>query len=57
MNVSQAEYVKKVLKRFNMADAKPKNVPLEGHFKLSEAQTPMTEDKKALMLELPCASA
>jgi len=48
--------VKKVLKRFNMAYAKPVNVPLGGHFKLSEAQTPTTEDEKALMSEVPYAS-
>ena len=35
MKVSQAEYVKKVLKRFNMTDAKTVNVPLGDHFKLS----------------------
>jgi len=34
LKISQAEYVK-VLKRFNMSGAKPVNVPLEGHFKLS----------------------
>ena len=56
MKVSQTEYMKKVLKRFNMADAKPVNVPLGGHFKLSEAQTPTTEDEKALMSEVPYAS-
>ena len=49
MKVLQVEYVKKVLKRFNMADAKPVNVPLGGHFKLSKAQTPMTENEKTLM--------
>ena len=40
-----------------MIDVKPVNVPLRGHFKLSKAQTPMTEDQKALMLEVPYASA
>ena len=37
LKISQAEYVKKVLKKFNMSDAKPVNVPLESHFKLSKA--------------------
>jgi len=37
LKISQAEYVEKVLKRFNMSDAKPVNVPLGGHFKLSKA--------------------
>ena len=31
-----SRYVEKVLKRFNMSDAKPVNVPLGGHFKLSK---------------------
>jgi len=49
LKVSQAEYVKKALKRFNMVDAKPVNVPLECHFKLLEAQTPTNEDEKVLI--------
>ena len=47
----------KVLKRFNMADIKPVNIPLRGHFKLSKTQTPMTEDKKTLISEVSYASA
>jgi len=39
LKISQAEYVEKVLKRFNMLDAKPVNVPLGGHFKLSKAHS------------------
>jgi len=52
LKVSQAEYVKKVLKRFNMTDDKPVNISIRGHFKLSEAQTLTTEDEKALMSEV-----
>ena len=36
LKVSQVEYVK-VSKRFNIEDTKHVNIPLEGHFKLSEA--------------------
>jgi len=57
LKISQAEYVEKVLKRFNMSDAKPVNVPLGGHFKLSKAHAPTMEDNKALMSEVPYASA
>ena len=39
-----------------MTNTKPMNIPLRGHFKLSEAQTSMTEDEKALMSEVPYAS-
>ena len=56
LKISQVEYVKKVLKRFNMSDAKPANVPLEGHFKLSKAQAPTTKNEKTLMSEMPYAS-
>ena len=56
LKVSQAEYMKKVLKRFNMADAKPMNVPLKSYFKLSEVHIPMTENEKALMSEVSYAS-
>ena len=48
--------MKKVLKRFNMADAKFVNVPLGCHFNHSDAQTPTTEDEKALMSEVLYAS-
>ena len=57
MKVSQTEYVKNVLKRFNIVDVKLVNVPLGGHFKLSEVQTPKTKDKKALMSKVLYASA
>jgi len=43
-------------KRFNMIDAKLVNIPLGGHFKLSEAQTLITEDEKVLMSEVSYAS-
>ena len=36
-----------------MLDAKPVNIPLKGHFKLSKAQTPIMKDENALMSEEP----
>ena len=39
LKISQAEYVEKVLKMFNMSHAKPLNIPLGGHFKLLKPQT------------------
>ena len=56
MKVSQVDYVK-MLKRFNMADPKLVNVPLEGHFKLSKTQILSTKDEKALMSEVTYALA
>ena len=40
-----------------MTDVKPVNLPLGGHFKLSEAQTLKTEYEKVLMSEVPYALA
>jgi len=57
LKISQVEYMEKVLKRFNMTDAKNVNVPLRGHFKLSKTHTPTMKDEKAVMSEVPYASA
>ena len=38
LKLSQLEYVKKVLNRFNMNEAKPVSTPLGSHFKLSKEQ-------------------
>ena len=36
--LSQANYVKKVLERFSMENAKPVSTPLANHFRLSTSQ-------------------
>ena len=36
LKLSQSEYVKKVLSRFNMNEAKPVSTPLGSHFELSK---------------------
>ena len=36
LKLSQSEYMKKVLNRFNMNEAKPISTPLGSHFKLSK---------------------
>jgi ATP-binding cassette subfamily B (MDR/TAP) protein 1 len=36
LQLSQAEYIRKVLQRFNMGDAKPVITPLASHFRLSK---------------------
>jgi len=38
-------------------DAKPINILLGGHFKLSKTREPKTEDKKVLMSKVPYASS
>ena len=51
------EYVKKVLKRFNMEEARPVSTPLASHFKLSKEKSPVIEDELAYMDKIPYASA
>ncbi|KAH9291008.1 hypothetical protein KI387_044137 [Taxus chinensis] len=46
VTLSQEEYIKKVLDRFNMQDAKPVGTSLAGHFKLSKEQCPKTEQER-----------
>ncbi|KAH9313066.1 hypothetical protein KI387_028101, partial [Taxus chinensis] len=47
LTLSQEEYIKKVLERFNnMQDAKPIGTPLAGHFKLSKEQCPKIEFRR-----------
>ena len=55
MKLSQAEYNENVWKRFNMVDAKPVNILVRGHFKLSKAQEPKAEDDKALISKVSYA--
>ncbi|KAE8654393.1 hypothetical protein F3Y22_tig00117048pilonHSYRG00173 [Hibiscus syriacus] len=55
--LSQAEYINKVLSRFNMQDAKPVSTPLGVHFKLSKEQSPKTEEEHAHMVNVTYASA
>ena len=43
LKLSQSEYVKKVLSRFNINEAKLVSTPLGSHFKLSKEQSSKTE--------------
>ncbi|KAK0573601.1 hypothetical protein LWI29_010645 [Acer saccharum] len=57
LQLSQAEYIRKVLQRFNMSDAKPVKTPLASHFRLSKEQCPETDEEKDFMARVPYASA
>ena len=57
LKLSQLEYVKKILSRFNMNEAKLVSTPLGSHFKLSEEQSPKTEEEMDHMSKMPYASA
>ena len=53
LKLSQSEYVKKVLNRFNMNEAKPVSTPLGSHFKLSKEQSQKTEEEMDYMSKVP----
>ena len=43
LKLSQLKYVKKILNRFNINEAKLVSTPLGSHFKLSKEQSPKTK--------------
>jgi len=49
-------YSKKVLERFNMAEARPVITLLTGHFKLSSKQCPQSPEEEKEMSRVPYAS-
>jgi len=54
--LSQEKYIKKVLDKFNMKDAKPVGTPLAAHFKLSIELFPSDDKEKEEMSRIPYAS-
>ena len=57
LKLSQSEYVKKVLSKFNINEAKLVSTPLDSHFKLSKKQSPKTEEERDHMSKVSYASA
>jgi hypothetical protein len=57
LQLSQAEYIGRILKRFNMSDAKAVSTPLSSHFRLSKDQSPKTKEEEGFMAKVPYASA
>ncbi|KAL6315051.1 hypothetical protein AAG906_030898 [Vitis piasezkii] len=55
--LSQHSYVKRMLERFKMDNAKPISTPLANHFRLSTSQCPKTDDEVNDMSKVPYASA
>ena len=55
--ISQKNYIRKVLEKFNMQDANPVSTPLANHFKLSGSQCPKNEKEIEDMSKVPYASA
>src|SRR4051812_22406636 len=54
--LSQQSYIKKVLHRYNMHDAKSFNMPIAPHFKLSSNDCPSTDEDYEYMLRVPYSS-
>jgi hypothetical protein len=57
LQLSQEEYIDRILKRFSMSNAKPVSTPLASYFRLSKDQSPKTEEEKDFMAKVPYASA
>ena len=57
LKLSQSKYVKKVLSRFNLNEAKLVSTPLGSHFKLSKEQSLKIEEEMDHMSKVPYASA
>ncbi|KAH9791940.1 CCHC-type domain-containing protein [Citrus sinensis] len=57
MFLSQEKYLRKVLETFDMSKAKPLQLPLASHFRLSNLQCPQTEAQKQGMASVPYANA
>ena len=55
--LSQEDYLKKVLKRFNMENCKSVSTPLAPHFKLSKQSSPSTMEEAREMSKVPYSSA
>ena len=57
LSFSQEKYVEKILERFEMNKAKPVDVPLASHFKLSSSLCPSTVEEKDYMSRVPYANS
>lgn len=55
--LSQKNYLKKILRRFNMQDCKPISTPLPVNYKLSSVMCPSNEAERIEMSRVPYASA
>ena len=56
LGLSQSTYIDKVLKRFNISEAKKGFLPLSHGIRLSETQSPSTSDERSRMSRIPYAS-
>ena len=54
--LSQRSYIKKVIDRFGIKDAKPVSTPMAHYFKLTSSQSPTTDEEEEFMAKVPYAS-
>ena len=57
LDLSQEEYIEKVLSRFSLHNAKPRDTPLGSQFKLSKEQSPKADEDMKHMSKVSYASA
>ena len=57
LHLSQGDYIKKVLERFGMKEAKSVELPLAEHFRLSKMMLPQTNVEAQEMERVPYASS
>ena len=57
LRLSQSDYIRKVLRHSHMENVKPTSTPLLKLIKLSDRDSPSTEEEKKLMSKIPYASA
>ncbi|KAL0367723.1 UNVERIFIED_CONTAM: Retrovirus-related Pol polyprotein from transposon TNT 1-94 [Sesamum radiatum] len=55
--LNQSAYIRNVLAKFSMKDAKPAFVPLAAHFQLCKYYSPKTESEKEKMKNVPYSNA
>ena len=57
LHISQREYIKNVLDRFNMSQSNPLSTPMDVNVKLSKQQCPTSNEDKHKMVGVPYQSA
>jgi len=57
LNLSKEKYIEKLLSRFNVGNAKTKNIPLGTHLKFSKRQSSQTEGEESHMSKVSYAFA
>lgn len=57
VEINQTEYHQKIVRKFNLDNAKSVSVPLAQHFRLSKEQSPENDEERIEMLKIPYSNA